>query len=242
MSFSALFVRNGSFALLVLLACLGLGMIALTSMPRGEDPPFGAPIYIITAVYPGTSPADMEQLVVEPLEDELYNLRDVNFIRTIVNDGLMIMRVEFEFGVDADKKETDVYREVNAVRPELPPDLLRLDVERAASDDVVVLQAALVSDVAADAELLRYAEELERRLELVPGTKWVDLDGEPKEEVEVSLDPDRLRSYGLTTDQVLQALGGSNVNVPGGALDLGSRRFSVSTSSTFEGLTCGSSA
>ena len=47
-----------------------LGAIALLNMPRGEDPPFGAPIFIVTVVYPGTSPADMEQLVVDPLEDE----------------------------------------------------------------------------------------------------------------------------------------------------------------------------
>ena len=236
MKFSAFFVRNGQFTLLVLLACLGAGLIALTSMPRGEDPPFGAPIFVITAVYPGTSPADMEQLVVDPLEDELYNLNDVNFIRTVVNDGVMIMRVEFEYGVDVDKKETDVTREVNAVRPELPAGLLRLDVERAASDDVVVLQAAIVSDVATDRELIDLAEDLERRLELVDGTKWVRVGAEPIEEVEVSLDADKLRQYGLTTSRVLQALGGSNVNVPGGALDLGNRRFSVKTNSEFEGL------
>ena len=236
MSLSAFFVRNGNLALLLLLAGLGLGALALTSMPRGEDPPFGAPIFVITVVYPGTTPADMEQLVVDPLEEELYNLDDVNFVRTNIVDGVAVMRVEFEYGVDVDKKETDVTREVNAVRPELPEGILRLDVERAASDDVVVLQAALVSETAGDGALLDLAEDLERRLGLVPGTKWVRLDAEPTEEVEVSLDADRLREYGLTTARVLQALRGSNVNVPGGALDLGERRFSVSTNSAFEGL------
>ena len=236
MKFSAFFVRNGQFTALVLLACLGLGAIALTSMPRGEDPPFGAPIFVITAVYPGTSPADMEQLIVDPIEDELYNLNDVNFVRTTANDGVMIMRVEFEYGVDVDKKETDITREINAIRPELPSGLLRLDVERAASDDVVVLQAAIVSDLATNRELIDLSEDLERRLELVDGTKWVRIDGAPIEEVEVSLDADKLRQYGLTTSRVLQALGGSNINVPGGSLDLGERRFSVSTNSAFEGL------
>ena len=236
MRFSAFFVKNGPFTLLVFLACLGLGFIALSSMPRGEDPPFGAPIFVVTAVYPGTSPADMEQLVIDPLEDVLYNLQDVNFIRTTTSDGVMIMRLEFDYGVDVDKKETDVTREINAVRPNLPEGILRLDVERAASDDVVVLQAALVSNSASDREMIDLAEALERRLELVPGTKWVRLDGEPKEEVEVSLDADKIRQYGLSTNRVLQALSGSNIKVPGGGLDLGNRRFSVSTNSSFQSL------
>ena len=234
MNLSAFFVRNGQFSLLVLLACLGLGALALLNMPRGEDPPFGAPIFIVTAVYAGTSPADMEQLVADPLEEELYNLEDINFIRTWINEGVVVMRVEFTIGVDVDKKDTDLTREINAIRPDLPPNLQRLTVERAASDDVTVLQTALVSDLASDDELLRLAEELERRLELVPGTKWVRLDGEPEEEIEISLDAERLRQYGIATTQVIRAIEGSNVNIPGGALEFSDRQLSVSTNSTVD--------
>ena len=233
---AAFFVRNGSFALLTLLACLAMGYIALTSMPRGEDPPFGAPIFIITAVYPGTSPADMEQLVADPIEDELYNLEDVNIIRTTLLEGVMVMRLEFEYGVDTDAKNADVVREINAVRPDLPDGIVRLDVQAAASDDVVVLQTALISETASDSLLLSLAEELERRLESVPGTKWVELDAAPEQEVEVSLDLERLTRYGIGLDRVLQALQASNLNVPGGSIDLGERRFSVKTDSEFRSL------
>ncbi len=233
---AAFFVRNGSFALITLVACLALGYLALTSMPRGEDPPFGAPIFIVTAVYPGTSPADMEQLVADPLEDALYNLDDVNFIKTTLLDGVMVLRLEFEYGVNVDNKNNDMVREVNAVRPELPAGLVRLDVEAAASDDVVVLQVALVSDEASDSLMLALAEDLERRLESVAGTKWVDLDAAPEQEVEVSLDLERLTRYGIGLDRVLQAMQASNFNVPGGSIDLGERRFSVKTNSEFRTL------
>ncbi len=233
---AAFFVRNSAFSVLTFAACLALGYIALTSMPRGEDPPFGAPIFVITAVYPGTSPADMEQLIAEPLEDELYNLDDVTTIRTTLLDGVMVMRLEFEFGVNVENKNNDVVREVNAVRPDLPAGLVRLDVERAASDDVVVLQAAIVSDVASDSLMIALAEDLERRLEGVPGTKWVDVDAQPTQEVEVSLDLERMTRYGLSLDRVLGALQASNFNVPGGSIDLGERRFGVKTNSEFRSL------
>ncbi len=233
---AAFFVRNGSFALITLVACLALGYIALSGMPRGEDPPFGAPIFVIKVVYPGTSPADMEQLIADPLEDALYNLEDVNFIKTTMLDGVVVIRLEFEYGVNVDNKNNDVVREVNAVRPLLPAGIIRLDIEAAASDDVVVLQAAIVSEDASDSLLLALAEDLERRLESVPGTKWVELDAAPAQEVEVSLDLERLTRYGIGLDRVLQAMQASNFNVPGGLIDLGERRFSVKTNSEFRSL------
>src|SRR5690606_17736448 len=118
------------------------------NMPRGEDPPFGAPIFVILAVYPGTSPEDVEQLIVEPIEDVLYNLESIKKIEATASDGLMVMEVEFMYGVNVDNKNNDVIREVNKIRPDLPPGIVVLDVIRASSSDVAILQSALVSSTA----------------------------------------------------------------------------------------------
>ncbi len=233
MRFVQFFVNNAQFSLLVFLFTLGIGAMALVNMPRGEDPPFGAPIFIIVAVYPGTSPEDMEQLIAEPLEGELYNLDQIYTIKTEITDGLMLMNVEFEFGVDVDTKNNDVIREVNRIRPDLPEDLALLRVTRAASSDVVVLQAAISGATATDRQLIDAAEDLKRQLEKVPGTKWVRLDAEPQQEIQVNLDMERLTRYGLGFDRVLAALQANNVNIPGGSLDLGARRFNVQTNADF---------
>ena len=63
MSLTSFSVKNYQFTIILFVLALMLGVNALINMPRGEDPPFGAPIFIVLAVYPGTSPADMEQLV-----------------------------------------------------------------------------------------------------------------------------------------------------------------------------------
>ncbi len=91
-------VKNYQFTVIIFMMALLLGMNALFNMPRGEDPPFGAPIFIILAVYPGTGPADMEELVADPLEDVLYELEDIKRIDTNCEDGVMIMKVEFTYG------------------------------------------------------------------------------------------------------------------------------------------------
>ena len=71
MGFNKFFVKNWQFTLVIFVAVMVLGINALLNMPRGEDPPFGAPIFSIVVVYPGTNPKDMEKLIAEPIEEEL---------------------------------------------------------------------------------------------------------------------------------------------------------------------------
>lgn len=77
MNFNKFFVNNWQFTLIIFTAVMILGINALINMPRGEDPPFNAPIFSIIAIYPGTSPKDIEQLITDPIEEELYKLQDV---------------------------------------------------------------------------------------------------------------------------------------------------------------------
>lgn len=165
MSFQGFFVRNWQFTLVVFIAVMVLGVNALLNMPRGEDPPFGAPIFSIVVVHPGTNPADMEKLIADPIEEELYQLSDIKKINTTILDGLVVMLCEFNFGVDVEAKNNDVIREVNKIRPELPEGIVKLDIKRAASSDVAILQSAIVSDTASMEQLKKYAEDLEKDLE-----------------------------------------------------------------------------
>lgn len=227
-------VKNYQFTVIIFLMALLLGMNALFNMPRGEDPPFGAPIFIILAVYPGTGPADMEELVADPLEDVLYELEDIKRIDTHCEDGVMIMKVEFTYGVDVDAKNNDVIREVNRLRPDLPADLLTLEVQRAASSDVAILQHALVSPTASYESLRLQAEELQKNLEKVKELKRVEIQALPKQEVEISIDLEKMAQFRLGLNQVLNLIQASNINIPGGHVDLGPRRFNIKTESDFD--------
>ena len=187
MSLTSFSVKNYQFTIILFLLAIALGINALVNMPRGEDPPFGAPIFIIVAVYPGTSPADMENLVAEPLEDVLYNLENIKKMETSVSDGLMLLKLEFNYGVDVDGKNNDVIREVNKTRPDLPAGIVKLDVIRASSSDVAILQTALVSSTASTQELNDKADELEKQLERIKDVKWVEGQAAPEEEVNIAL-------------------------------------------------------
>jgi multidrug efflux pump subunit AcrB len=227
MKLVAFSVKRWQFTILVFLMLAALGVASWFRIPRGEDPIFPIPIFTIVAVYPGASPGDMEQLVVDPLEEQLNAIERVKRLSSDAQDGLAIVEVEFDPEVDADRKEDEVMREVNALRPSLPAGLARLEVIRASGTNVNILQAALVSEAVPYATLDSIAKQVEDRLERVPGVKKSERWAAPTRQVEVNLDLERLSRLGLPAMQVLQAIGSDNTTIPGGSLDAGARRFNL---------------
>ena len=236
MNLTSFAVKNYQFTIIIFILALALGVNSLLNMPRGEDPPFGAPIFVVLAVYPGTNPADMEQLVADPIEEALYNLGDVKKIVTVCSDGLMLCQVDFNYGVNVDNKNNDVNREMNKIRPDLPEGIIELKVERASSSDVVILQSALVSETATPSQINDLADELKRDLERVKDLKWVKIQGEPTEIIDIQLKLGRMAAMGIGINQVMGAVAQNNINIPGGTIDLKTKRFNIKTNSDIKTL------
>jgi len=229
-------VRNRQFMLVAFVALLAMGAFSMLSIPRAEDPTFPIPVYPIVAVYPGASPTDMEQLVVDPIEDRIRALEDLEDVKTSIEDGLAVIVPEFDVSVDADRKYDEILREVNALRNDLPNDLALLEVQRINAADVNIAQFALVSEHAPYHELDKAARALRDDLARLPGVKKAEVWGYPRREARVSLDAGRLAELGVPLTRVLQAIGGESLNIPGGSTDAGNRRFNVKTSGGYRSL------
>ncbi len=229
-------VRRWQFTVIVFVMAAALGVASWRTIPRGEDPTFPIPSYTVIAVYPGATPVDLERLVVKPVEAKLTALDLVKKVDAKIGDGLATIFVEFESHADADRKYDEVTREVNALRPTLPPELLRLDVKKTSALDVNIVQVALVSPTAPYAQLDSLAEALEDRLETVPGVRRAERWAAPRREVRVSVDLGRVAQLGLAPGQVLQAIGSESADIPGGSVDAGGRRFNVRTTGSYASL------
>ena len=236
MSFNQFFVKNYQFTLVIFIAVLLLGVNSLVNMPRAEDPPFGAPIFSIVVVYPGTTPNDMEQLVVEPIEEELYKLSDIKKINSTIHDGLLVMLAEFNYGVDVDSKNNDVIREINKLRPSLPPGIIHLDIKKASSSDVAILQTAIISETAPMETMKAEAERLEKRIEQIKDVKWVEVQAAPEKNIKVELNLEKMAALQLGLNQVLGLIQANNINIPGGDIDLGTRKFNIKATGEFENI------
>jgi multidrug efflux pump subunit AcrB len=229
-------VRRWQFTLVVFLLLAGLGVTSLLSIPKSEDPTFPYPNFAVVAVLPGAAPADVERLVVDPLEARLKALDDVKSMKTEVEDGLAVVQLEFLAGTDPARKRDEVLRETSALRPTLPAELVRLDVREFNAAKVNVLVAALASEAAPYRELDRLARDLKRRLEGVAGVGEVEIAALPRQEVQVALRADRMAAHGISPAEVLAAIGAEARTIPAGAVEAGARRLGVKTSGEYRSV------
>ncbi len=236
MKLAELSVKNYQFTIIAFLALTAIGVSSFLNISRSEDPQFSTPGAVIVAVYPGASPADIEQLLIDPIEDALAELDDVKGIKSEADDGLMLVGVEFDVNTDADKKYDDVLRQINSIRPTLPQDLLSLDVTKFNTTNVNILQSALVSETASYKTLDDFADKLKTRLETVGGVKESETHAFPKREVRLSINLEKLAQLRLSTNQVIQLVQAGNSNIPGGSVDIGAKKFNIKTSGNFKTL------
>ncbi len=228
-------VKHWQFTVVLFTMLAALGLTSLATIPRGEDPPIDFPTFTVVAVYPGANAGDLERLVVKQIEDTLHRLDDVKNINSRIRAGVARIEIEFEPNQDADKKYDDVVRELNALRQVLP-DLVRLQIYKASTLDVNIVQVALVSDLVPYRLLDSLAEQLEDRLTAQPGVRTAERWGAPERQVGVALDLGRLAQLGLPLGQALGAIGGESVDVPGGDAEAGLKSFSVRSSGGYETL------
>lgn len=236
MKISEYAVKNYQFTLIMFLMAAALGVTTLLTMPRSEDPEIEAPQYALIVVYPGTSPEDMEELVVDPLEEKLNDLEDMKRIRTNISDGLMVMRVEYKYESDPDEKYQELVREVNAIRDELPRDIYSLDIQKFQPSDVNILQIALISENASRARMKKTAEALQDELKKLPMLKNVEIHGLPEQIVRVELRLDRIAQMNIPLQAIMGSIQSQMANIPGGSVLAGSKMFSVKTSGNYRSL------
>ncbi len=236
MNIPAFSIKNYQVTLTAFLFILISGLVAFLGMPRQEDPTLEVPNIIVVAVYPGASPKDIESQVVDPIEEAINELDDLKELRTTIRDGAAIFDIEFTFGVDTDDKFDEIQRQLNQLGDELPPDLYSLEAKQITTNTVNIMQIALISDQAAYSTMVDEAEEVKKLVEEIPGVRKVEIEAYPEQEVRIALDPVKMTHMNVSLDDIERAIGSNNANIPGGALKVANRQFSVKTSGAYDRL------
>ena len=229
-------VERWQFTLVVFILLVALGVYAFNTIPRQEDPSFPIPVTSVIVVFPGADPADVERLAVRPIEDAIAELDDVTDIRSTSEDGLGVIRVEFDWSRDPDKKYDEVVREVNALRGSLPAEIRDVILRKTNPSLVNIVQYALVGETVDPRELRRVAEDLEEAIETVPGIRRADRWAFPEPEVRVALDLPKMAALGIDVGTVSSAVQGEGASVPGGAVEVGPRRYNIKSTGDYESL------
>ena len=226
-------VRNYQFTLVIFLMTVVVGLSTFLNMPRSEDPVIDSPQFPIVVVYPGASPEDMEELVVDPLEKTIYALEDIKRIKSEIKDGLAVLVVEYNYNESVEEKYQELVREVNALRPQLPAEIFSIDIKKVRPSDANILQIALVSENASRESLKKEGETLQKALESITELKKVTLHGLPEQVVKIELQLDKLAKMNIPLAAVLGSIRSELNNIPGGQVEAGSKAFNVKTSGNY---------
>jgi len=229
MKISEYAVKNSQFTLVILLMIIALGITTMLNIPRSEDPEMHAPAFSVIINYPGTTPRDIEDRVVTPLEKTISGLDDIKRVRTSIFNGVAVIRVEYKYSSDVDAKYQEIVREVNSKRPELPADIRGIEIQKQQPSDVNVLQVALVSENAARSRLQYFSEKLQDELEKVPSLNRVEIFGLPAQQVRIELDLEKMAQMHLPLSVVSNSLNSEMASIPGGSIDAGHQTFNIKT-------------
>ena len=211
-------------ALTVTLAILMFGVMSYFSLGLENNPELKLPIVTVTAVYPGASAETVEEQVTRKIEDAVAGLPRVKTIQSTSGTSVAQITIEFEEGVDVDVAASDVQQKVSGVRREMPTEVEEPTYAKLDFNDTPVLNLAVTTDGDADqTRLYRVANDVVRpRLENVPGVGRVEVFGGTAPEVKIEAQPDKLRAYGITLDEVATAVRSQYVTASGGQVKSGS--------------------
>src|SRR2546426_3539241 len=230
MKLSVVSIQRPVFATVMSLAIVLFGVISFTRLPVREYPDIDPPVVSITTFYRGASPNVVETEITDVLEEQLATLEGVKTIRSSSLEQGSSITVEFELSRNVEQAANDVRDKVARVRGSLPreaddPIVAKVDVN---AQPIVWL--ALSSTTHTGLELTGTAElVLKDRLQHVPGVGSIFIGGGRRYAMRVWLDPLRMASRGITTQDVERAIRAENAEIPGGRVEGKGREFAVRT-------------
>ncbi len=225
---AALFI-DSKLTPLIMLAALLLGLLAILGTPREEEPQIVVPMADVWLPFPGASAKIVEEQLAKPFERKLSEIKGVEYVYSMSRPGGALIIVRFYVGQDMEKSLVDVYDKLMSHQDLLPPGALPFLVKPKDVNDVPIVTVTLSSARYGEFELHQLAEQVLEEAKKVPGTSAGFIVGGSPREVRVSIDPTRLKAYGLPPLQVAAVIRGENRSLPAGRFDSRNESFLVET-------------
>lgn len=226
-------IRQPVFITMIALAVMVVGIISYARIGLDLFPDVSLPIVVIQTVYAGAGPTEVEQAVSEPIEDAVIGLNGVDTVRSTSTAGASLVLIEFAMDQDPKAAADAVRARLNLIQNRLPTDALTPTVATFDPSAAPILSVAIADRGGrrSPAELRAFADQVVKSaLERTPGVAAVNVSGGPTTQIQVDLQSDRLRNYGLAPDRVVQAIHGATLNLPAGTIPQGSQDALLRTS------------
>ena len=226
MSLTGLAIRKSTTVFVLVVFLVIMGLTSYFSLPREAAPDVNIPFMIVTTIYPGVSPEDMETLVTREIEQELKNLEDVKEITSSSSESFSVIAIEFEPSVDMDFALQKVKDKVDIAKNDLPDDAEDPVVTEINIENMPIINIVLTADYDL-VKLKEVADDLSDEFETIQGVLSADVAGDLEREVQINVNPERLKDFNLGFRDVSNAVMNEHVTVPGGTMKIGENTYSV---------------
>ena len=232
MAITKLILRRPVSTFLAVLSLLFFGFIAFTTMKMELLPDMNFPYMIVSTVYPGASPEDIDELVSKPIEEEVSLLSDVEEVQSRSLENLSMVIVRYRYGTNMDRAYDKLKKKLDVLKGNLPddaedPDYIEFDINAQAG------MVLAVSDKT-KANLYNYVKNnIEPEMEKLSSVASVSLSGGQAEYVRVELSEEKLAQYHLTMENIIQMIKASDFTYPAGSTYYGKQKLSLSVSEDY---------
>ncbi len=226
--------KNTVFLLTVALALFGL--FSYKNLPKELQPDISVPWILVTTVYPGNAPVDIENLISRPLEKEIETIKGIKRMTSTSAQDYSLVFIEFNTNIEISEALTDVKDAVDKAKRELPSDL----IDDPAVEDIEMSEFPIINiNLSGDyslIELKKYAEFLEDEFETIYEVARVDITGVNDREIKINVDMYKLAANELNFNDIENAVVAENISMSAGEIKLGGTRRSIRTDGEFTSM------
>jgi len=221
-----------AIAVFTLILAVG-GLVSYLTIPKESNPSIEFPQIVVTSIYPGASPSDVESTVTQLIEQEISSINGIDEMRSTSSEGVSTVVVEFTPDVNTDKAYQEVNRAVDRAQPELPEAVEEPLVDEINTDDFPIMTINLAGTYSL-ARLKEVAEDLQDELEGISSVLEANLLGGLTREVQVNVDLSALKTHDVSFNDLINTIQQENTNIPGGSIDVDRLNYLVRVDGQFD--------
>lgn len=231
MSISTTSIKRPVLAIVMNLVIILFGVIGYNFLGIREYPSIDPTVVSVRTSYPGANSDIIESQITEPLEKSINSIDGIRNISSSSNQGTSNITIEFNLDKNIDEAANDVRDKVSQAARSLPKDIDGLPiVSKADVNSDAIISMTVQSDKRGVTDLSDFAENvIADRIQTIPGVSSVQIQGQRKYAMRIRIDPNRLASYGLTSQDIVAALNTENVELPSGKLTGATTELTVKT-------------
>ncbi|MBZ5496669.1 MAG: efflux RND transporter permease subunit [Acidobacteriia bacterium] len=222
MLLSDLSIKQPVFATMLMVGLVVLGIFSYKELSTDLFPNVDLPVVSVRTLYPGVSPETVETEVTKRIEEAINPIQGVRHISSVTSEGFSSVVAEFQLGTNIYSAAQDVRSKVSALRRDFPTGVEEPVIERLDPADLPILSLSVTSEQLSPKQLTSLVEKvISKRLENIEGVGSLTIVGGQRREIQILLDPARMKSYNLTVPEVVTALRRENLEVPAGKIEHG---------------------